>query len=491
MTSKIKVDNISDQNDNNIINESGDVITVGAAGDTVAVAGNIVKSNALQASDGGSIISQSGTTITLGASGDTVSLASGASQTGFGRTGTVDWVTSIQTSTITVANGSGYFVNTTGGAITANLPAGSAGAIVSFRDYANTFDSNALTVIASGSEKINGDTTDLLVTTEGEALTLVYADATKGWLVVNDGNNDAGAQSLFVTATGGNAISTCGNFKTHIFTGPGTFCVSCAGNAAGSNTVEYLVVAGGGGGGNDQGGGGGAGGFRSFTALSPASPLNGPAALSVPVQGYAVVVGGGGPGGANIRQSGSNSSFSTITSTGGGGGGTYGPSPTRPGLSGGSGGGGGGRDLGGGSGGSGNTPSVSPAQGKDGGDSTGTGTGSYGAGGGGASTAGLDNVSTGGCGSYVPTTFIGPESPNYGEPGSSPPSEPRTAGQYFAGGGAGRPISHPSGGGVGGGGPAENNGLTNMGGGGGYGNAPSNNIGAGGSGIVMIRYKFQ
>ena len=50
MTSKIKVDNIADQNDNNIINESGDVITVGAAGDTVAVAGNIVKSNALQAS---------------------------------------------------------------------------------------------------------------------------------------------------------------------------------------------------------------------------------------------------------------------------------------------------------------------------------------------------------------------------------------------------------------------------------------------------------
>ena len=50
MTSKIKVDNISDQNDNNIINESGDVITVGAAGDTVAVAGNIVKSNAISSS---------------------------------------------------------------------------------------------------------------------------------------------------------------------------------------------------------------------------------------------------------------------------------------------------------------------------------------------------------------------------------------------------------------------------------------------------------
>ena len=100
MTSKIKVDNISDQNDNNIINESGDVITVGASGDTVAVAGNIVKSNAYQAADGGNIVNQSGTTITIGASGDTVSLASGASQSGFGRAGSVDWQTgSIKTST--------------------------------------------------------------------------------------------------------------------------------------------------------------------------------------------------------------------------------------------------------------------------------------------------------------------------------------------------------------------------------------------------------
>ena len=345
MTSKIKVDNISDQNDNNIINENGDVITVGAAGDTVAVAGNIVKSNALQASDGGNIVSQSGTTITLGASGDTIALSAGASQTGFGRTGTVDWVTSIQTSTITVANGSGYFVNTTGGAITANLPAGSAGAIVSFRDYANTFDSNALTINPNGSEKINGSTDDLIVSTEGEALTLVYADATKGWLVVNDGNNDAGAQAEFVTATGGNVTSTCGNFKTVIFTGPGTFCVSATGNAAGSTTVEYLVVGGGGSGGDDQGGGAGAGGFRSFTALSPASPLNGPAAISVTAQGYPIVVGAGAAGGSSSRGSGSPSSALGIVSTGGGGGGDYGPTPVRSGVPGGSGGGAGSRDT--------------------------------------------------------------------------------------------------------------------------------------------------
>ena len=93
MTSKIKVDNISDQNDNNIINESGDVITVGAAGDTVAVAGNVVKTNAVQAADAGNLISQSGTTITLGASGDTINVASGATLVGGG----IDWQSSVVT----------------------------------------------------------------------------------------------------------------------------------------------------------------------------------------------------------------------------------------------------------------------------------------------------------------------------------------------------------------------------------------------------------
>ena len=92
---------------------------------------------------------------------------------------------------------------------------------------------------------------------------MVYADDTKGWLVVNDGNNDAGSQAEFVTATGGNCVSTvCTNFKVHTFTGPGTFCVSSAGNAAGSNTVSYMVIGGGAGAGANAGGGGGAGGFR-------------------------------------------------------------------------------------------------------------------------------------------------------------------------------------------------------------------------------------
>ena len=76
------------------------------------------------------IVSKCGTDVTLGASGDTVALACGASQTGFGRTGTVDWVTTPQTGTVTAATGKGYFVNTTSGGITVNLPAGAANSIV-------------------------------------------------------------------------------------------------------------------------------------------------------------------------------------------------------------------------------------------------------------------------------------------------------------------------------------------------------------------------
>ena len=47
------------------------------------------------------ITTESGSTLTVGGCGKTVALASGASQTGFGRTGTVDWQTAIKTSTIT------------------------------------------------------------------------------------------------------------------------------------------------------------------------------------------------------------------------------------------------------------------------------------------------------------------------------------------------------------------------------------------------------
>ena len=87
-----------------------------------------IKVNTIQNTCGADIIKESSNTITIGASGDTVALASGASQTGFGATGAVSWQTSVKTSTFTAVAGEGYFVNTTGGAVTVNLPAGTAGA---------------------------------------------------------------------------------------------------------------------------------------------------------------------------------------------------------------------------------------------------------------------------------------------------------------------------------------------------------------------------
>ena len=70
---------------------------------------------------------QSGSTLTLGGSGTAVTLACGATQTGFGRTGTVDWQTGdIKTSTFTAESGKGYFCDTNGGSFEVDLPAGTA-----------------------------------------------------------------------------------------------------------------------------------------------------------------------------------------------------------------------------------------------------------------------------------------------------------------------------------------------------------------------------
>ena len=65
---------------------------------------------------------RTGSTLELGGPGTAVTLACGATQTGFGRTGTVDWCTTAKTSPFTAVSGDGFFVNTTSGAITVTLP---------------------------------------------------------------------------------------------------------------------------------------------------------------------------------------------------------------------------------------------------------------------------------------------------------------------------------------------------------------------------------
>ena len=455
---------------------------------------------------------QCGTTLTLGESGDTVTLGSGASQSGFGRTGTVDWQTgSIKTSTFTASNGEGYFVNTAGGAITANLPAGVAGAIVSFADYGDNFGTNPLTIDANGSDKISGESLDAILETDGQSVTLVFVDSTEGWVTVNDSSENVKG-SPFIVATGG-TISTCGNCKIHTFTGPGTFTVSRAAVCATNNIVSYAVVAGGASGGTGNppsstqlGGGGGGGGFREVRAPSTpytASPLDGypsaPNRVTVTATAFPITVGGGGAVNTPTASNGTNgtpSVFSTITSSGGGGGGG-----TQDGLGGGSGGGGGAATSTTRSGGSGNTPPVTPAQGFDGGSGNHTPGSAKAGGGGGASAVG--NNGTGGpptslpqygfggagvtsCITGVPTAYSGGGG---GSTNNGPPFGPGPDEQYVAGGagGGGNGAFAPD--------TAATAGTVNTGGGGGgggaYGSTPTSYGGAGGSGVVIIRYKFK
>ena len=441
-------------------------------------------------------------TVTLGDSGDTVAIPAGVTLTSGGAlqnsgtitntgtitgvaiTGTIDnqvnWQTTVKTTGFTATAGEGYFCDTTSAAFTVTLPASpSAGDLVGIKDYANTADTNNITIGRNGSN-IEGVANDFVIEVEGGSITLIYVDATKGWLSTAAAKaSDISESGTFITATGGTVV-TCGNFKTHIFTGPGTFCVSAVGNPAGGpNTVDYFVVAG--------GSNNGAGGFRLSNVHSlpspTTSPLANPSGIAVTAQGYPVTVGAGG----SFPAVGSCSVFSTITSARGGTRTEGSPSNT---ITGGSGGGGGAYVFWSPqvfAAGSGNTPPVSPPQGNNGG----SGSPAYQAGGGGGATA------TG-----TPAT-----SQPGGGPGGNGATSAITGSPVTRGGGGGGSSYQgggPNPGGTGGGGagtiggPAPNAangvaGTANTGGGGGGGerSVPCAGGKPGGSGIIIIRYKFQ
>jgi hypothetical protein len=449
---------------------------------------------------------RTGGTLTLGGCGTTVTLGAGATQSGFGRTGTVDWCTTAKTAPFTGVSGNGYFVNTTCGAVTVTLPSSpSAGDIISVADYSNTWNTNNVTLCKNGS-KIGGVCANANLSTQGQSITLVYVDATEGWKNVQDSTSNV-TGTTYITATGGTE-TTCGNFKIHTFTSDATFCVSASSNNPSYNIVDYLVGgggAGGGQGGSRSGGGGGAGGFRFYANTTnnpqtgPGAPLNNfPAGTSIIVSAtsYPITIGGGGTGGtgpspAAQGTAGGSSIFSTVTSAGGGGGGGENCATAAAGASGG---GAGGGSTGSFCGGAGNTPPTSPPQGNPGGTGAPGSPGSPigGGGGGGAGVVGTNSapprLNPGGAGAGI--TGFGTAN---GECSASV--------QYFSGGGGGvgEPYTGPGAcsGGLGGGadvapsGAGGNNGTANTGGGGSGSRSGPGIAGNGGSGIVIIRYKYQ
>ena len=114
---------------------------------------------------------------------DNLGRSSGLIKAGTGAGGGITWNAVVTGTTQTAVAGNGYFINTTSNVCTVTLPAGVLGNEVAIIDYAGTFDSNALTVAANGSEKIHASTGDLTVTVERAAFTLVFTDSTQGWLL--------------------------------------------------------------------------------------------------------------------------------------------------------------------------------------------------------------------------------------------------------------------------------------------------------------------
>ena len=347
-----------------------------------------------------------------------------------GTTGLIAWQ-SVQTTGFTASAGRGYPLNTTSAAFTVTLPASpSVGDTIILLDYAGTFATNAIT-LGANSNKINGVVANKGLTTNREAVTLVYIDATQGW--VSTSSSNYGTVSL----------------------DPAPY------------SVDFLVVAGGGGSGGNIGGAGGAGGFRTSTQSVNSGTV------------ITVTVGDGGTGGADEvgGTQGSSSSISgsgltTITSAGGGGGSGRTAGANNGGSTGGSGGGGAGGTSGSLAGFAGNTPSTSPSQGNTGGAGYNTST-IAGGGGGGASAVGANAGAVGGNGGAGSASSI---------TGSSV--------TYAGGGGGGGYLVSAGTGGAGGGGNGSNSasgtaGTANTGGGGGGG---KNSVvgSAGGKGVVIL-----
>jgi hypothetical protein len=338
---------------------------------------------------------------------------------------------SVQTSGFTAVSGSGYPCNTTSAAFTVTLPASpSAGESIVLTDYAGKWQTNNLTVNPNGN-KINASTNNATFSTKRQSISLVYIDATQGWIVFSGFLDSIPVQPY---------------------------------------TASYVLVAGGGGGGgaqgtNTAGGGGGAGGYLSGTFLTSLGTV------------YTVTIGGGGAGSSGYQAqatSGTASSVTGLTTAVGGGAGA----------------GAGGTALNGGSGGgtgnylsapSGVIGTGTSGQGNNGGQGVAYVSGSTsGGGGGGATSVGANGVTTtgGNGGAGATTTITGSSITLAGGGGAAGQS---TAGTATGGGGAGGTIAANTNG---------TNGTVNTGGGGGGAGAASlatiRTGGTGGSGVVYL-----
>jgi hypothetical protein len=99
-------------------------------------------------------------------------------------TGGTSWQAE-KTSGFTAVAGEGYFCNTTSGAFTVTLPGSpTLGDEVSIVDASGTADTNNITISRNGNN-IQGSAENLTISVERAAFTLVYFNATQGWILKN------------------------------------------------------------------------------------------------------------------------------------------------------------------------------------------------------------------------------------------------------------------------------------------------------------------
>jgi hypothetical protein len=181
-------------------------------------------------------------------------VGSGSASSGGG----VSWQPVQNNSFIAVRN-NGYMVNTAVSNVVVTLPVSpSYGDIINITDYAGFFTSNNLTIYPNGN-KVQGNTSNVVIGTSGASVGLVYTDNNRGWV------GYSGFPSAII--------------------GPYAF--------------DYLIVAGGGGG---AVGGAGAGGF-----------ITGSAVTILPGTRLTVTVGSGGASGLYPSTAGGQGGVSSLT----------------------------------------------------------------------------------------------------------------------------------------------------------------------------------
>ena len=101
----------------------------------------------------------------------------------------LNWVSTVVTaSTLTAEAGNGYFINTTSNTCTITLPSSAeAGDQIVFMDYVRTWGTNKIIIDSNGlNYQGEADTFIVEYDTSGETVNIVYADATQGWIPLDD-----------------------------------------------------------------------------------------------------------------------------------------------------------------------------------------------------------------------------------------------------------------------------------------------------------------